>query len=74
MVPIATPPLLDVERLANLVQVAFSQRRKILRNTLGNWLDAQGFQGHFDLQRRAEEVPVHEYVHLAQSLPPSQPI
>jgi 16S rRNA (adenine1518-N6/adenine1519-N6)-dimethyltransferase len=74
MVPLADPPDLDVMRLANLVQVAFSQRRKILRNTLGIWLDAQGFQGHFDLQRRAEEVPVHEYVHLAQSLPPSQPI
>jgi 16S rRNA (adenine1518-N6/adenine1519-N6)-dimethyltransferase len=53
MVPLADPPDLDVKRLANLVQVAFSQRRKILRNTLGIWLDAQGFQGQFDLQRRA---------------------
>ena len=40
------------------MQVAFSQRRKILRNTLGRWLEAKGFDGEFDLQRRAEEVPV----------------
>lgn len=72
MVPLADPPDLDVKRLANLVQVAFSQRRKILRNTLGIWLDAQGFEGQFDLQRRAEEVPVHEYVRLVQSLAPTE--
>ena len=68
MVPLADPPQIDVEVLSSLVQVAFSQRRKILRNTLGKWLDEQGFSGHFDLQRRAEEVPVHEYVDLVQSL------
>jgi 16S rRNA (adenine1518-N6/adenine1519-N6)-dimethyltransferase len=68
MVPLAVPPPIDVEVLSSLVQVAFSQRRKILRNTLGKWLDAQGFSGHFDLQRRAEEVSVHEYVDLVQSL------
>ena len=28
----------------------------------------RGYTGHFDLQRRAEEVPVHEYVALAQQL------
>lgn len=68
MVPLVDPPQIDVEVLSSLVQVAFSQRRKILRNTLGKWLDEQGFSGHFDLQRRAEEVPVHEYVDLVQSL------
>ena len=31
------------------------------------WLDEQGFAGSFDLQRRAEEVPVAEYVALAQA-------
>jgi len=51
------------------VQAAFSQRRKILRNALGPWLAAQGYQGDFNLQRRAEEVPVAEFVALAQSLP-----
>ena len=39
--------------------------RKLLRHTLGRWLDAQGFAGRFDTQRRAEEVPVEEYVALA---------
>jgi 16S rRNA (adenine1518-N6/adenine1519-N6)-dimethyltransferase len=69
MVPLATPPALDVKRLETLVQVAFSQRRKLLRHTLGHWLQEQGFGGHFDLQRRAEEVAVAEYVALTQSLP-----
>jgi 16S rRNA (adenine1518-N6/adenine1519-N6)-dimethyltransferase len=68
MVPLAEPPVLDVVRYGAMVQVAFSQRRKILRNTLGRWLDEQGFAGEFDLQRRAEEVPVSEYVALVQSL------
>lgn len=67
MVPLGTPPALDVARYSAMVQVAFSQRRKILRNTLGRWLDEQGFAGEFDLQRRAEEVPVSEYVALAQA-------
>ncbi|MEY4980181.1 MAG: ribosomal small subunit methyltransferase [Pseudomonadota bacterium] len=69
MVPLAAPPALDVVRYGQLVQTAFSQRRKILRNTLGPWLDGQGFAGSFDLQRRAEEVPVSEYVALALALP-----
>jgi 16S rRNA (adenine1518-N6/adenine1519-N6)-dimethyltransferase len=68
MLPLATPPVIDVVRYGQMVQVAFSQRRKILRNTLGRWLDEQGFAGTFDLQRRAEEVPVHEYVALAQAV------
>ncbi|RJP69556.1 16S rRNA (adenine(1518)-N(6)/adenine(1519)-N(6))-dimethyltransferase RsmA [Hydrogenophaga sp.] len=68
MLPLADPPAIDLARYGALVQVAFSQRRKILRNTLGRWLDEQGFSGEFDLQRRAEEVPVSEYVALAQSL------
>ena len=67
MVPLADPPDIDIARFSEMVQVAFSQRRKILRNTLGRWLEAKGFEGEFDLQRRAEEVPVSEYVSLAQS-------
>ena len=68
MVPHAAPVALDRGRLENLVQVAFSQRRKLLRHTLGKWLEAQQFSGQFDLQRRAEEVPVDEYVTLAQQV------
>lgn len=69
MVPHAVPAPVEPARLEALVQVAFSQRRKLLRHTLGRWLDAQGYAGAFDLQRRAEEVPVAEYVALAQQLP-----
>jgi 16S rRNA (adenine1518-N6/adenine1519-N6)-dimethyltransferase len=62
MVPRAQPAAVDVALLSELVQVAFSQRRKILRNTLGAWLDQKGFSGTFDVQRRAEEVSVDEYL------------
>jgi len=55
--------------LGELVTVAFSQRRKLLRHTLGRWLDERGFGGGFDVQRRAEEVPVAEYLALARALP-----
>lgn len=65
MVPLAAPPPVDRARLAALVTVAFSQRRKLLRHTLGRWLDEHGCTVAFDLQRRAEEVPVDEYVALA---------
>ena len=68
MVPHAVPVALDVKLLSELVQVAFSQRRKLLRHTLGQWLTARAFGGAFDVQRRAEEVPVAEYVALAQVL------
>jgi 16S rRNA (adenine1518-N6/adenine1519-N6)-dimethyltransferase len=69
MEPLAEPPPLDAALLSELVQSAFSQRRKLLRHSLGRWLEARGFAGSFDLQRRAEEVPVAEYVALAQALP-----
>ena len=68
MVPLSQPPILNEKRLSEMVQVAFSQRRKLLRHTLGQWLEAQGFTGEFDVKRRAEEVPVHEYVALAQQV------
>ncbi|MGD9773407.1 16S rRNA (adenine(1518)-N(6)/adenine(1519)-N(6))-dimethyltransferase RsmA [Diaphorobacter sp.] len=67
MVPYATPAEVDAALLSELVQVAFSQRRKLLRHTLGRWLDERGYAGSFDTQRRAEEVPVDEYVALAKS-------
>jgi 16S rRNA (adenine1518-N6/adenine1519-N6)-dimethyltransferase len=52
---------------AELVRAAFSQRRKTLRNALANYraridFDASGF----DLTRRAQDVPVNEYLMLAQ--------
>ena len=59
---------LDVAKLEKVVQVAFSQRRKLLRHTLGRWLEEAEFAGQFDTQRRAEEVPVAEYVALTQAV------
>jgi 16S rRNA (adenine1518-N6/adenine1519-N6)-dimethyltransferase len=68
MVPHAAPAVLDVQLLSEVVQVAFSQRRKLMRHTLGQWLQVRAFKGDFNVQRRAEEVPVHEYVALVQAL------
>ncbi len=68
MTPWPAPVALEVTLLSELVQVAFSQRRKLLRHTLGQWLQARGFDGQFDVQRRAEEVAVAEYLALAQAL------
>ncbi len=55
----------DARRLGEIVKVAFGQRRKLLRHTLGKWLADHAFAGQFNLQRRAEEVSVAEYVALA---------
>ena len=66
MVPHAAPEAIDVKLFSELVRVAFSQRRKLLRHSLGKWLELRNFSGSFDLQRRAEEVPVAEYIALAQ--------
>jgi 16S rRNA (adenine1518-N6/adenine1519-N6)-dimethyltransferase len=68
MLPRANPPTIDVNRLSELVQVAFSQRRKLMRHTLGKWLEEQKYSGNFDLHRRAQEVPVQEYIDLALSV------
>ena len=65
MLPLAALPGVDPALLSELVRVAFSQRRKLLRHTLGRWLDERGFAGSFDVQRRAEEVPVSDYLALA---------
>ena len=65
MVPHAEPTAVPVALLSEIVQVAFSQRRKIMRHTLGKWLTEKAYTGVFDTQRRAEEVPVAEYIALA---------
>jgi 16S rRNA (adenine1518-N6/adenine1519-N6)-dimethyltransferase len=65
MVPLAAPAAVNPALLSELVRVAFSQRRKLLRHSLGKWLEQKRFAGTFDLQRRAEEVPVDEYLGLA---------
>ena len=72
MTPHAQPAPLPVALLSELVQVAFSQRRKLLRHTLGKWLQERGVAADFDVQRRAEEVAVAEYVQLAQRVSASR--
>ena len=67
MLPHERPESLDVKLFSELVRVAFSQRRKLLRHSLGKWLEARSFNGGFNLQRRAEEVPVSEYIALAKT-------
>jgi 16S rRNA (adenine1518-N6/adenine1519-N6)-dimethyltransferase len=68
MTPLRDVASVDAGLLGELVAAAFSQRRKLLRHTLGRWLDKRGFGGEFDLQRRAEEVPVGEYLRLVSQL------
>jgi 16S rRNA (adenine1518-N6/adenine1519-N6)-dimethyltransferase len=68
MLPLPHAPGVAPALLGELVRVAFSQRRKLLRHTLGRWLDERGFAGAFDVQRRAEEVPVADYLALAASV------
>ncbi len=66
MEPLPLDTRVDAARLSALVAVAFSQRRKILRGTLGRWMEQQGIDLPFDLTRRAEQVPVAEYLALAR--------
>ena len=73
MTPHTQPAPLPLALLSELVQVAFSQRRKLLRHTLGRWLQERGVAADFDVQRRAEEVAVAEYVLLAQQVSDSRP-
>ena len=68
MLPLPEIAPVNPKVLGELVGVAFSQRRKLLRHTLGRWLEQRGFAGAFDVQRRAEEVPVADYLQLAQAL------
>ncbi len=67
MQPLRDFAAIPAAHLSELVRVAFSQRRKLLRHTLGRWLEARQFAGHFDVQRRAEEVPVAEFLDLASA-------
>ena len=68
MVPRPDSAAVDVRLLSEVVQVAFSQRRKLMRHTLGKWLQEKAFADEFDVQRRAEEVPVDQYLALVLAL------
>jgi 16S rRNA (adenine1518-N6/adenine1519-N6)-dimethyltransferase len=72
MLPLRDQASLDLKPLwpllEDVVRVAFSQRRKLLRHSLGAWLTEKKFEHSFNLQRRAEEVSVDEYLDIARAL------
>jgi len=54
---------------AKVVMAAFSQRRKTLRNSMKNLMDAADFQAlNIDPGARAETLPVGDFVHIANRL------
>jgi 16S rRNA (adenine1518-N6/adenine1519-N6)-dimethyltransferase len=59
----------DEALLARIVQQAFSQRRKMLRNTLKIYLSTQDFE-HLNISplSRAEEISVENYVKISNYL------
>lgn len=68
LVPHAKPPVAvdDPERLRRLVTAAFAQRRKTLRNTLRDHIDAEAMRAAgVDPGRRAETLSLEEFAHLA---------
>jgi 16S rRNA (adenine1518-N6/adenine1519-N6)-dimethyltransferase len=73
MTPLPRRDDVDPTLLREIVTVGFSQRRKLLRHTVGRWLDARGANQPFDLQRRAEEVPVEEWIALAAAIKKTTP-
>jgi 16S rRNA (adenine1518-N6/adenine1519-N6)-dimethyltransferase len=57
------------EKLSRVVQAAFSQRRKMLRNTLKGVLSDEGFADLGIIPTcRAEDVSVADYVRIANYL------
>ena len=88
MRPLAEPPRLDGALLEKLVTVAFSQRRKLLRHSLGRWLDEDYIARHVDgfsaLQAEALRwpperaaavcgLPVEQITRLAQDYATTRP-
>ena len=66
MVPIAQPLACDQARLEAVVQKAFSQRRKVIRNCVaGMFTEQQLIAAGINPQDRPEAVPLAAYVALA---------
>lgn len=58
--------IVDPRHFADVVRAAFGQRRKTLRNALSNLCDAERIAAAgIDLQSRAEQLAVSEFVRLA---------
>jgi 16S rRNA (adenine1518-N6/adenine1519-N6)-dimethyltransferase len=69
MIPIEQPLACDGAVLEKVVQQAFSQRRKVIRNTLGGmFTDVQLREAGIEPTVRAETIPLESYVALARML------
>lgn len=60
-------PNVDGEHLRKVIRQAFSQKRKMLRNTLSPIMQGKNLDG-WDLSRRAETLSLDEFVQLAKDL------
>lgn len=69
MIPVKQPLPCAADKLAAVVQKAFSQRRKVIRNCLaGMFTEADLIEAGVDPQTRPEAVPLEQYVALANRL------
>jgi len=69
MIPVTTPLECERLKLEQVVTKAFSQRRKVIRNSLsGMFTEAQLVEAGIDPQSRPETVGLASYVRLARVL------
>lgn len=69
MIPIANPLACDVAALEKVTTVAFSQRRKVIRNCVSSLFTEQQLQeAGIDPQKRPEALTVAEFVAMANLL------
>lgn len=69
MIPRPQPADCDVRKLERTVTQAFSQRRKILRNTLAPLFNENDLiEAGIDPAKRPEEIPVEQFIALANRL------
>ena len=68
MTPLAAPPAVDAALLSQIVTVSFSQRRKLLRHTLGRWLEHRAAASRSTCSAAPKRLPVPEFVALAQQV------
>ena len=69
LTPHPQPPNTDRDQLAKLVQAAFAQRRKTLRNNLKGWLSVEDIaSADIDPECRAESLGLEDFVRLSQRM------
>ncbi len=59
----------NVDTFRSVVRRSFGQRRKMLRNTIGSWIDAFV---NFDLTRRPEALTVDDFIDLSDAVDPKR--